>query len=111
MARAVRDAMLISRVRWGLNQIDFAEQLGLSQSALSQLEGGRTGVSEEHIALLRERFGEAHLPQTFSHFLRDIERSRSQGQAAVTAPDSRWLALTVWAWQEGFDLGQTPSPD
>ncbi len=94
-----------------LSQVDFAEQLGLSQSALSQLEGGRTCVSDEHIALLRERFGEAHLPQAFSDFLRDIERSRSQGQAAVTAPDSRWLALTVWAWQEGFDLGQTPSPD
>lgn len=94
-----------------LSQVDFAEQLGLSQSALSQLEGGRTGVSDEHITLLRGRFGEAHLPQIFSDFLREIERSRSQGQAAATAPDSRWLALTVWAWQEGFDLGQTPSPD
>lgn len=93
------------------NQIDFAKRLGVSQSALSQLEGGKTALSEAHVALLKERFADPALPVTFADFLRTLEKGRAESQAALNSPFARYMTLAVWPWDEGFDLGQIPEPD
>lgn len=47
----------------------------------------------------------------FSKFVEDLERSRAEGQAALSAPMARHVTLTVWAWLEGFDLSRAPGGD
>lgn len=95
----------------GLDQISFAEKIGLSQSGLSLLETGKTSVSAEHLDRLRKAFDKARYKPRFGEFLGELENERAEGQAALAAPRGRHLTLTVWSWHEGFDLSRPPSPD
>lgn len=93
----------------GWKQTQFAAKIGLSQGALSMLEAGRIGVSEDHIAQLKKLFDGANLKPRFSDFLSQVQLERAQEQAAVSSPGGRYLTLTAWLWQEGLDLGK-PMP-
>jgi transcriptional regulator with XRE-family HTH domain len=93
------------------NQTDFAKRLGVSQSALSQIERGTTAVSDAHIKLLKERFADHSLPVTFGDYLRKLEKGRSESQAALNSPFARYMTLAVWPWDEGFDLAEIPEPE
>ncbi len=99
------------RKKIGMNQVAFAERLGVSQSTLSVMEGGRIAVSEEHLARLKQQFDEPRYKPRFSDFIRALETEQAGGQAALTAPEGRFLTLTVWGWEEGFDLSQRPALD
>jgi transcriptional regulator with XRE-family HTH domain len=95
----------------GLNQDSFARELGLSQSALSLLERGKVALSADHLAKLAAAFDQPRFEPQFSKFVKDLERSRAEGQAALSAPMVRHITLTVWAWSEEFDLSQAPAGD
>ena len=41
----------------GMNQVDFARRLGLSQSTLAMLEVGKRNFNEKHIKLVCSAFG------------------------------------------------------
>jgi len=92
-------------------QIRFAERLGISQAALSMIEQGRTAISDEHLRRLTERFDAPEYRPAFREFLRKLEASRAESQAALDTPRSRYLTLTVWAWEEGIDLSRAMSPE
>ncbi len=91
----------------GFNQVDFADQMGLSQSGLSQLESGRIAVSDEHLAQLGDRFSD----HEFEAFLGKRATTRDASRRALTSTTGKYLSLTVFPWEEGYDLGQVPSPD
>jgi len=95
----------------GLNQDSFARELGLSQSALSLLEGGKVAISAHHLAKLTAACDQPRFEPRFSRFVEDLERSRAEGQAALSAPMARHVTLTVWAWSEEFDLSRAPAGD
>lgn len=95
----------------GLNQVEFAAQLGLAQSTLSLIEGGRISVSDDHVQQLEKKFAAPAYKPSFDEFLGLLERDRSEAQAAVKAPRGRHLTLTVWRWEDGFDLSRTPAPE
>jgi transcriptional regulator with XRE-family HTH domain len=95
----------------GMTQTQFARQLGLAQATLSQIEGGRIALSNEHLQKLGERFKSARFKPTFAEFQRGVEQGMSQSQAALAAPRARYCTLSVWAWEDGFDLGRVPAPD
>lgn len=92
-------------------QADFAGTMGISQAALSLIEQGRTAVSAEHVAALKERFVAPRFGPTFAEFAGGVEREKADHQAALESPGVRYLTLTVWRWEEGFDLGRTLTPD
>lgn len=94
-----------------LNQESFAQQLGLSQSALSLLEGGKVAISADHLARLSRAFDDSRFDPQFSKFLDDLERDRAEGQAALSIPMARHITLTVWNWSEQFDLSRAPAAD
>jgi transcriptional regulator with XRE-family HTH domain len=91
----------------GLSQVEFAEQLGLSQSGLSQLESGRIAVSDEHLVQLKDRFSD----QDFEAYLSARATTRDASRQALTATTGKYLSLAVYLWEEGYDLGQVPSPE
>lgn len=93
----------------GMGQVAFAQRLGMSQSTLSVLEGGRIAVSEDHLARLRESFDEPGFKPRFSDFVRELESQAALGQAALAGSEGRFLTLAVYAWEEGFDLSRPPS--
>jgi transcriptional regulator with XRE-family HTH domain len=94
-----------------LTQVEFAERMGVSQSALSLLESGRIAVSEDHVGQLRQQFGGREFKPSFPKFLEDLEVSRKAAQAALTTATGRYLTLTVWRWEDGFDLSHPPGPE
>jgi len=95
----------------GLTQIEFAKRIGVSQSALSLMESGRIAVSDRHVERLREQFlGRGH-EQPFTEFLSAVEAERKASGPALTALIGRYLTLTVWRWEDGFDLSRPPAPD
>jgi len=95
----------------GYSQIDFAQRLGVSQSGLSQLENGQITVSSEHHVHLKERFSGQDLEITFSAFLKNRLTNRDTAQRALTEVTGKYLTLTVWRWEDGYDLGHVPLPD
>ncbi len=99
------------RKRIGWNQTRFAERLGVSQSALSLIESGRVAVSEDHITKLRQAFAGSQTRPAFRDFLRDLDRGRAEGQAALTTSRGRYLMLPVWRWESGFDLSSALAPE
>jgi transcriptional regulator with XRE-family HTH domain len=94
-----------------MTQTQFARQLGLAQATLSQIEGGRIALSSEHLQRLAEKFNSASFKPTFAEFQRGVELGMSESQAALAAPRARYSTLSVWAWDDGFDLGRVPAPD
>ena len=95
----------------GLSQIEFARHMGVSQSGLSQLESGRIAVSDDHLARLKDRFAGQEHKTPFRAFLKIKATTRDASQRALTTPIGKYLTLTVWRWEDGYDLGQVPSPD
>lgn len=93
----------------GWNQIEFAEVLGVTQSALSQMESGRYGLSEHHLDTLKAQFNNPDITPTFNEYCKQLEDRRSAALGAVEAPHTRFTVLVVWDWEEGFDLS-TPLP-
>ncbi len=43
----INEALRLIRLYWGLSQVDLADQLGLSQSMISEIERGAKSVSME----------------------------------------------------------------
>lgn len=95
----------------GWNQQAFAQELGLSQSALSLIEGGKVAVSEEHLTRLSKVFDAAKFKPRLGEFLKELEHVRSEGQAALDAPLGGHVVLPVWAWQDDFELNRPPKPE
>ncbi len=95
----------------GLTQLDFAKRMEVSQSALSLLESGRIAVSDDHVERLQERFRGRNVERAFTEYLSALEADRAASGAALTASTGRHLTLTVWRWEDGYDLGQAPSPE
>jgi transcriptional regulator with XRE-family HTH domain len=94
-----------------LDQDAFAKEIGLSQSGLSLVETGKTSVSAEHIDRLMKAFDTPEHKPRFSEFLAGLEKEQAEGQPALAGPVGRYLTLTVWAWDEEFDLGKSPCSD
>ena len=80
----------------GMTQADFARQLGLAQATLSQIEGGRIALSDEHVQQLDDRFRLGKPALSFKEFKRDAERSMASNQAALSAPHGRYTTFVVW---------------
>ncbi len=95
----------------GYSQIDFAQRLRVSQSGLSQLENGQIAVSNEHSSQLEEHFSGKDLEMTFKAFLKNRLTTRATAQRALAKATGNYLTLTVWRWEDGYDLGQVPLPD
>lgn len=95
----------------GLTQIDFSARMGVSQSALSLLESGQIVVSKDYIELLREQFSGKKFDPTFERYMKDLQRAQQSGREALSPGAGRHLTLTVWEWEEGFDLARTPHRD
>lgn len=94
-----------------MGQIAFAETMGVSQSTLSALETGRIAISADHIESLKQHFDAPGFAPTFTEFLGLIQREQAGSQAALSAPENRFLTLTLWRWEDGLDLSQRPAPD
>lgn len=95
----------------GMKQGEFAERLGLAQSTLSLIEGGRIPVSDDHVARLTSRFADSDLKLRFIDFAEQVKRGAAEGQAALSPPAAAHSTLTVWQWEEGFDLSRQPRPE
>ena len=92
----------------GFSQVDFAQEIGLAQSTLSQIEGGRIPLSEEHFELIADKFKGSKYSPTFQEFIENVESGSVESLAALTTPHGQYSTLTVWAWEPGFDLGRAP---
>ncbi len=95
----------------GHTQVEFAERMGVSQSALSLLESGRIAVSEVHVDQLKERFRGRDVKRAFTKFLTSLKARRAAAGASLATSIGRYLTLTVWRWEDGFDLGGPPAPE
>lgn len=95
----------------GLTQVEFAKRMGVSQSALSLLESGRIAVSDDHVAELTDRFRGRSLKQTFTEFLSALKATQAAAGASLATSTGHYLTLTVWRWEDGFDLGGPPAPE
>ena len=94
-----------------LSQAEFAARLGISQSALSRLEGGRIVVSEEHLGMLDRAFTGAGVAPTFAEFRLALSEHQRAQHSALRSTEGRFLLQTVWEWDEGFDLATCPAAD
>lgn len=94
-----------------LTQVDFAKRMGVSQSALSLLESGRIAVSDDHVAELTDRFRGRGLKQMFTEFLLALKATQAAAGASLATSTGHYLTLTVWRWEDGFDLGGPPAPE
>ncbi len=94
----------------GWNQKRFAERMSLSQSALSLLESGKIGVSDEHLARLRAKFSGDEVSTTFEQFLAEVNASAAAQRAALHSPGARHVLLTVWGCEGGLDLARPLPP-
>lgn len=83
----------------------------MSQAALSLIEKGRTALSAAHLENLAARFNGPDYQPTFSEFGRRLQEDAVAGQAALDSPGVRFLTLTVWRWDDAFDLGRRFTPD
>lgn len=113
-----RDAELLTgadirryRKSIGHTQVEFAERMGVSQSALSLMESGRIAVSEDHVDQLKERFRGREVKRAFTDFLTSLKATRAAAGASLATSTGRYLTLTVWRWEDGFDLGGPPAPE
>jgi transcriptional regulator with XRE-family HTH domain len=95
----------------GFSQVGFAKEVGLAQSTLSQIEGGRIPLSEEHLELIADKFKRSKYSPTFPDFIGAVESGRAASSAALTTPHGQYSTLTVWAWEPGFELGRAPLPE
>jgi len=95
----------------GLSQIDFARRLGLSQSGLSQLENGRIAVCDDHVHQLQDRFSGRKTDLTFDSFLRQQAATGEASRRALSTDAGKHLTLTVWRWEDGYDLAQMPASE
>lgn len=93
----------------GLNQARFARRLGVTQSALSRFEAGRIALSDEHVERLVQNFTAADFKLPFAEFLRQINHEAELDHPALTTELGRQLLLTVWRWEDGFDLFRIPA--
>jgi transcriptional regulator with XRE-family HTH domain len=90
-------------------QAAFSKRMGVTQSHLSQIEGGRTLVSDDHIAILTKAFSGPEFKPTFREFLRETEKQVANANPALTAPGSGHVILHVYRWEDGFDLSRAPA--
>jgi len=95
----------------GLNQIQFARRLGVTQSSLSRIEAGRIAVADEHVERLIRNFTGQEFKPSFADFQRQLEKEAERQQPALTIEAGRQFLLTVWRWEEGFDLSRIPNAD
>lgn len=92
-----------------LSQQQFAKKLGLSQATLSLTESGKAGVSDTVTARLNEEFNKPQYKPRFEEFCRRVDKERKGAQTLVGNPRVNHSTLPVWLWEDGFDLGSTPS--
>ncbi|QWU15622.1 helix-turn-helix domain-containing protein [Paenibacillus sophorae] len=52
----IGDKVKAVRLKYNLNQISFAEKIGISQGRLSEIEQGKTKPSAETLKELRKKF-------------------------------------------------------
>jgi transcriptional regulator with XRE-family HTH domain len=95
----------------GLTQTELARELGIAQATLSQIEGGRIGVSQEHLLQLREKFASPEFSPSFADFCRGLKAEESATIAAVATAGSLFHTMQVWSWDDRFDLSRIPLPD
>lgn len=55
--KSIGEKVKLIRVKHDLNQIAFAEKIGISQGRLSEIEQGKTKPSAETLKELRKHFG------------------------------------------------------
>jgi transcriptional regulator with XRE-family HTH domain len=92
----------------GLQQTEFAARWGLTQSALSQIEGGRLGISDERAELLAKAFAGIGDEMPFSRFAQQFTRERKASLPLVGHPAASYTTLVVWRWTDGIDLAAEP---
>lgn len=101
---------LIRRYRrlLGLQQTEFAERWGLTQGALSQIEGGLLGISEERAGLLAKTFTGKGGELPFSRFAQQFTRERKESLPLIGHPAASFTTLVVWRWSDAMDLAAEP---
>ena len=94
----------------GMNQVQFARRIGVSQSALSQLESGRIALSDQQLKLMQKEFVAPTFQPSFGEFLLQIEGDHEPDnrQTSIIGTSGRYETLTVWKWEDGFDLDHVP---
>lgn len=92
----------------GLQQSEFAQRWGLTQGALSQIESGRLGISQERSALLSTTFSGTRAELPFKRFLSQFSAERRKALPLVGHPSATYTTLTVWSWREDLDLAADP---
>jgi transcriptional regulator with XRE-family HTH domain len=93
----------------GLNQEQLAERLGVSQSTLSLLEGGRIPLADSYLDKLNEQFNRASVKVKFADYVRRVEEERREGLALVGNAAVSYATIPVWRWEPNFDLGSPAS--
>lgn len=92
----------------GLQQSEFANRWGLSQGALSQIEGGRLAISEDRATLLAKAFAGKGGEVPFPQFAQQFSRERRQSLPLVGHPTASYATLVAWRWSEDIDLAAEP---
>jgi transcriptional regulator with XRE-family HTH domain len=93
----------------GLNQKQFAETLGVSQGAISLWEAGRIEIGKQSQQRLLEVFDDRRHDPQLGAFLKRFERERGCQTPLATNPLMRSITMTVWKWNDQFDLGPSQS--
>ncbi len=95
----------------GLNQIDFARQVGVSQGLLSQLESGQISLSHDHLKKLERAFRGPKYELSFDEFQKQAEQEHAERLSALTAQQEQYVTLRAWRWSGSFDLDAMPPSD
>jgi transcriptional regulator with XRE-family HTH domain len=95
----------------GLRQAEFASLFEISQSAFSRLESGKIAVSGAHFDFLKKRFRAPEFDPTFADFVRQAAREKTKDLVFLDPTVGRHLLLSVWQWEEGFDLTRAPNSE
>lgn len=95
----------------GLKQAEFATLFEISQSAFSRLESGKIAISDAHFDLLKKRFRAPDFDPPFVDFVRQAAREKTKDLVFLEPTVGRHLLLTVWRWEEGFDLTRVPTQE
>lgn len=95
----------------GMTQRRAAGLLRCTQANLSQIESGRTRVSEDIRTRLEAVFGGSRYQPTLKTFMEELASRRRDALPLVTAAGPGSATLLVRSWRPGLDLRGDPAAE